>query len=102
MIALRFCFFSANISKFATKLIMRDCGSLSYKSVGLSSKFDEVDFVMVLCFPIQVNVLVGFSSSDGAQIDSNSKIANFLNNVWSLVYSILNSNSFSNDASRRV
>ena len=95
-------FFSANNSKFATKSIMRDCGSLSHKKMGLSSKLDKIDTDMGSCFPIQVIVLVGFSSSDGTQIDSKSKIATFLNKVCSFVYSILNPFSFSNTVSRRV
>ena len=74
-------FFSANNSKFATKSIMRDCGSLSHKKMGLSSKLDEIDTDMGSCFPIQVIVSVGFSFSDGTQIDSKSKIATFLNKV---------------------
>ena len=64
---------------------MRDCGSLSHKNMGLSSKFDEIDTDMGSCFPIQVIVSVGFSSSDGTQIDSKSKIATFSNKFYSLV-----------------
>ena len=60
---------------------MRDCGSLSHKKMGLSSKLDGIDTDMGSCFPIQVIVSVGFSSSDGTQIDSKSKIATFLNKV---------------------
>ena len=81
---------------------MRDCGSLSHESMGLSSKLDEIDTDMGSCFPIQVIVLVGFSSSDGTQIDSKSKIATFLNKVCSFAHSILNPSSFSNNVSRRV
>ena len=95
-------FFSANNSKFATKSIMRDCGSLSHKKMGFSSKLDEIDTDMGSCFPIQFIVSVGFSSSDGTQIYSKSKIATFLNKVCSFVYSKLNPSSFSNNLSRRV
>ena len=35
---------------------MRDCGSLSNKSMGLSSKLDEIDTDMGSCFPIKVIV----------------------------------------------
>ena len=50
--------------------------------------------------PIQVIVSVGFSSLDGMQIDSKTKIATFSNKVCSLVYSKLNPSSFSNNVSR--
>ena len=75
-------FFLANNSKFATKSIMRVCGSLS-------RKLYEIDTDMGSCFPIQVIFSVGFSSSDGTQTDSKSKIATFLNKVCSFVYSIV-------------
>ena len=55
-------FFSSNNSKFATKSIMRDCGSLSHKNEGLSSKLDRIDTDMSSCFPIQVFVSVGLST----------------------------------------
>ena len=48
---------------------MRDCEFLSHKNMGLSSKLDKIDTDMGSCFPIQVIVSVGFSSSDGMQID---------------------------------
>ena len=95
-------FFSANNSKFAKKSKMRDCGSLSHKNMGLSSKLDGIDTDMGSCFPIQFIVSVGLKSSDGTQIESESKIATFLNKFCSLVYSILNPSSFSNNVSRRV
>ena len=41
--------------------------------MGLSNKLDEIDTDMGSSVPIQVIVSVGFSSSDGAQIDSKSK-----------------------------
>ena len=53
--------------------------NLCHTKMVLSSKFDEIDTDMGSCFPIQVIVLVGFSSSDGTQIGSKSKIATFLN-----------------------
>ena len=81
---------------------MRDCGSWSHRKMGLSRTLDEIDTDMGSCFPIQVIVSVGFSSSDGTQIDSKSKIATFLNKVCSFVYSILNPSSVSNNVSRRV
>ena len=81
---------------------MRNFGSLSNKNMGLSSKIDEGDTDISFCFSIQVIVSVGFSSSDGTQIDSQSKMATLLKKVCSLVYSILNSSSFSNIVSLRV
>ena len=102
MIAFRFYFFPANNSKFATKSKMRDFGSLSHKNMGLSSKLYEIDTDMGSCFPIQVIVLIGLNSSDDMQIDSKSKIATFLNKVCSLMYSILNPSSFSNNISGGV
>ena len=68
-----FLFFSAIKSKFATKSIMRGCGSFSHKIEGLSSKLDEIDTDEGSCFPIHVTVSGGFSSSDGTAIDSKSK-----------------------------
>ena len=56
--------------------------------MGLSSKLDEIDTDMVSCFPIQVIDSVGFSSSDGTQIDSKSKIATGL--WYTLVFGMLN------------
>ena len=58
-----------------------------------SSKLDEIDTNMGSCFPIQVIVSVGFSSSAGKQIVSKTKMAIFLNKVCSLVYSIMNPSS---------
>ena len=43
---------------------MRDCGSLSHKNMGLSSKLDEIDTDMGSSYPIQVIVSVVSSSSD--------------------------------------
>ena len=73
---------------------MSDCGSLSHKNMGLSSKLDEIDTDMGSCFPIQVIASVGFNFSDGTQIETKSKMATFLNKVCSIVYSILNPSSF--------
>ena len=73
--------FSSNNSKLKTKLIMRDCGSLSHKNMDSSNKLDEMDTDIGSCFPIQVIVSVGFSSSDGTQIDSKSKLVIFLRSV---------------------
>ena len=70
--------FSANNTKFASSLVMRDCGSFSRTDMGLSCKMDQIDTDMGSCFPNQVFVSCGFSSSDGTQIDSKSKIATFL------------------------
>ena len=36
-------YFSSPTFKFATKSIMRGCGSLSHKNMGLSSILDEID-----------------------------------------------------------
>ena len=74
---------------YATKSRMRDCGSLSHKNVGLSSKLDEIDTNMGSCFPIHVVVSVGFSSSDGRQNYSKSKMATLLKKACSLLHSIL-------------
>ena len=73
---------------------MRDCESLSHKKRGLSSKLHEIDTHTGSCFPVQMIVSVGFSSSDGTQIDSKLKIATIVNKFCSLVYSISNSSSF--------
>ena len=70
MIAFQLYFFFANNSNFATKSIMRDCGSLSHKNMGLLGKLDQIDTDMGSCSPIQIIVSVGFSSWDGTQINS--------------------------------
>ena len=69
--------FFANSSKFATKSLMRDCGFLSHKHMVLSSKLDEFDTDMGSRFPIQIIFYVGFSCSNGTQIDSKPKMARF-------------------------
>ena len=78
-------FFSANDYKFTIKSTLRDYGSFSHKNMGLLGKLDKFDTDMVSCFPIQVNVSVDFSFSDGTQINLKSKIAHILNKVCSLV-----------------
>ena len=47
-------FFSSSNSKFATKSIMKDYGSLSHKNIGLLRKLDGIDTDMISCCPIQV------------------------------------------------
>ena len=79
-----------------------DCGSLSHKNMGLLNNLDEIDTYMGSCFTIQFIISVGFSSSEGTQIDSKSQLTTFLNIVCYLVYSILNSSSFPTNVSRRV
>ena len=66
-------FFSDNNSKFSTKSIMRDCGSLSHKNMGLSSKFDETETDMSSCFPIQVIFSARFSSSEDSKMIQSQK-----------------------------
>ena len=41
-------------------------------------KLEQIDTEFGSCFPIQVVVLVSFSSLDGTQIDSKSNAASFL------------------------
>ena len=63
--------------------------------MSFSSKMDEIDTDIGSCFPIQLTVSGGCISSDGTQVDSESKMATLLNMVCSLEYSILNPSSFS-------
>ena len=76
---------------------MRNCGSLTRKKMGLSSKLNEIDTEIGSCFPIQFTSFVGVSSSDGMQNDSKSKMATFWNKVFSLIYSIKNTSIFLNE-----
>ena len=78
---------------------MRNCGSLTRKKMGLSSKLNVIDTKIGSCFPIQFTSFVVVSSTDGMQIDSNSKIATFWNKVFSLIYSIMNTSIFLNEVS---
>ena len=66
---------------------MRNCGSLSHKNIDFSCKLEEVDTDMGSGFPIQFIVSVGFSFSDGKQIDSKSKMETFLKKSCPLIYS---------------
>ena len=50
---------------------------LLYKKMGSSIRFDVIEIVIGTYFPTQVVVWVTFSSSEGKQFDSKSKLLNY-------------------------
>ena len=92
--------FSANSPMLLTKSIIKFCGSLLYKKMGQSIRFDDIKTEIGTCFLIQVVVCVSFSSSVGTQIDSKSKNARLLKSLLSSEFGRLNPFSFSNKVSR--
>ena len=62
--------------------------------MGYSIKLDKIDIKMRSGFSIWVIVSVELNSLAGTLIESKSKRAKFLNQICSLVYSILNRSIF--------
>ena len=63
---------------------MRDCGSLSHKSIDLSIKLVEIDTNIDSCSPIQSFVFVGFFC-DVTQTAIKTKTALSFNNFVSIL-----------------
>ena len=63
-----FIYFSANNSILVTKSIMRECGFLSCKNMGLSMKLDEINSRICSCFPVRFFVLVVTSFMNGTKL----------------------------------
>ena len=62
----------ASSSRVSTKDTISVLGFLLHRNMGSCNKLEEIDTDIGSCFPIQVVVLVSFSSLDGTQTDSKS------------------------------
>ena len=69
----------ASSSSASTKDTIIVLGSVLHRKIGSCNKLEEIDTEIGSCFPIQVVILVSFSSIDETQIDSKSNTAQFLN-----------------------